>query len=235
MIICLQTRFSAHNSGTGTPEATSKYGSPSNASPSRWSLSFRGQQKDDEEKPSRASAFGHVGSPLRNSSLLGENTSASKVIARNAATETSPWVSSPPRQSSASIISQQLSRTRLCRAESAGSDGGSLGASRVTSNPIGTGRRADFDRTISSSSVGTNRFTTPIDESNEEQADFVFRMEEEEDTEKRKRDSGGGWSYPTGGRSPHLGAQNSRKQNGNGAPPSGLSGGGIAGLFGSAK
>lgn len=226
----LQGRPSMQNSGAGTPETTSKFGSPSNASPSRWGPLFQRHQKEEDEKASRASTFGHVGSPLRNSSLLGEPSPASRVIGRSSSSENSPWVSSPPRQSSMSMISQQLQRTRLSRAESASTDVGVLPATRVASNPIGTARRADLDRTISSSSIGTNRFTTPIDE---EQGDFVFSMEEEDDVKREKRNSGG-WSYPTGGRSPHLGAQGGRKQNGNGVPASGLSGG-LEGMFGGGR
>lgn len=85
-----------------------------------------------------------------------------------------------------------------------------------------------MDRQISNSSIGAGRFTTPIDE---EQGDFVFRMEEEEDKErekeKEKRNSGG-WSYPVGGRSPHLGAMGGRTNT------NGTSNGtnGIDGMFG---
>lgn len=216
-------------SGTGTPEATSKFGSPSNASPSRWGPLFQRQQREEEERlANRASAFGHVGSPLRNSSLLGDSSATSRVVGRPATSgDASPWVSSPPRQSSMSMISQQLQRTRLSRAESAGSD--TNPKPRVASNPIGTPqRRVDMDRQISSSSIG--RFTTPIDE---EHGDFVFSMEEEEDREREKRNSGG-WSYPTGGRSPHLKAQGGR--NGAiGTPANGMSGGGIEGMFGGGR
>jgi hypothetical protein len=83
-----------------------------------------------------------------------------------------------------------------------------------------------MDRQVSSSSIGTGRFTTPIDE---EQGEFVFSMEEEEvkerEIEKEKRSSGG-WGYPVGGRSPHLGAIGGRSSNGsNGATSNGPTGG----------
>jgi len=212
-------------SGNGTPDPSSKFGSPSNASPSRWGPLFQRQQREEEERTSRTSAFGHVGSPLRNSSLTSASIPAVSRSAAAIAGDASPSVASPPRQSPMSIISLQLQRTRLSRAESSGSEFGLLGQ-RITSAPIGTGsRRSDIDRTLSSSSIngniGTGRFTTPIDE---EQGDFVFSMEEEEDKEREtvKRNSGG-WNYPVGGRSPAL-APSGR----NGT----TSGGGIEGMFG---
>lgn len=204
------------NSGTGTPnnETASKFGSPSNASPSRWGPLFQRhqQQKEEEERAaaSRASAFGHVGSPLRNSSLHPGASPKSRPIARPSNSgDISPYLASPPRQSSMSIISQQLQRTRLSRAESSGSD--SSLHPRVTSNPIGPGATRTglvAERQVSSSSIsngGSGRFTTPIDE---EQGDIMFSMEGMEEDEKRggeKRNSGG-WTFAGGTRSPHLGA-----------------------------
>jgi hypothetical protein len=219
------------HSGTGTPiDSTSKFGSPSNASPSRWGPLFQRQQREEEEKLSRTSAFGHVGSPLRNSSLHPGSSPSQRPISRSTtgSGDASPYFASPPRQSSMSIISQQLQRTRLSRAESSGSESGLYPiAPRVTSNPIGSAiRRTDMDRQVSSSSIGTGRFTTPIDE---EQGEFVFSMEEEEvkerEIEKEKRSSGG-WGYPVGGRSPHLGTIGGRSSNGsNGATSNGPAGG----------
>ncbi|KAH8779331.1 hypothetical protein BGZ57DRAFT_941511 [Hyaloscypha finlandica] len=164
------------NSGTGTPnnDTPSKFGSPSNASPSRWGPLFQRhqQQKEEEERAaaSRASAFGHVGSPLRNSSLHPGASPKSRPIARPSNSgDISPM----------SIISQQLQRTRLSRAESSGSDSG-LHPSRVSSNPIGSGAARTglvAERQVSSSSIGnggSGRFTTPIDE---EGGDIMFSME----------------------------------------------------------
>lgn len=214
-------------SASGTPDATTKFGSPSNASPSRWGTLFQRQQREDEERISRTSAFGHVGSPLRNSSLTSTSIPA---VSRSAAAsgDASSYVASPPRQSSMSIISQQLQRTRLARAENSGVDSSLHPApQRTTSNPIGAPARRDTERAVSGTnvgvSIGSGRFTTPIDE---EQGDFVFSMEEEEDREREssKRSSGGGWNYPVGGRSPHLSA--------NGGRNSTTSGGGMEGMFG---
>lgn len=213
------------HSGNGTPADSSKFGSPLNSSPSRWGPLFQRQQREEEEKASRTSAFGHVGSPLRKSSLNADSLPSQRPIARAASGSGDgiSFLASPPRQSSMSIISQQLQRTRLSRAESAGSDTGlHLNSSRLTSNPIGSSRRADLDRQISSSSLGTNRFTTPIDE---EQAEFVFSMEEEEDKEKEreKRNSGSpAWSYASAARNGNT-TNSTTPTNGNG---------GIEGMFG---
>lgn len=207
------------HSGTGTPinETGSKFGSPSNASPSRWGPLFQRhqQQKEEEEKSvtSRASAFGHVGSPLRNSSLHPDASPSSRPIARTSVSgDSSPYVSSPPRQSSMSIISQQLQRTRLGRAESSGSESGLLpvAATRAASNPIGSGSgRTGLigERQISSSSIGnggSGRFTTPIDEEQTE----LFTMDGMEDLDEKKGEkrNSGGWAYAGGTKSSHLGA-----------------------------
>jgi hypothetical protein len=215
------------HSGAVTPgDSSSKFGSPSNASPSRWGTLFSRQQREEEEKASRTSAFGHVGSPLRNSSLhLGSSPSTRPITrpAPSSSGDASPYFASPPRQSSMSMIAQELQRTRLSAA------GGESGLHQISRNNNSSVRRADIDRQVSSSSIGTGRFTTPIDE---EQADFVFSMEEEEDKEReREKRNSGGWSYPVGGRSPHLGAMGGRTNgNSNGAGTN--SNGGIDGLLG---
>ncbi|KAH7397732.1 spindle poison sensitivity protein-like protein Scp3 [Cadophora sp. MPI-SDFR-AT-0126] len=191
------------NSGTGTPnnDTPSKFDSPSNASPSRWGPLFQRhqQQREEDERAaaSRVSAFGRVGSPLRNSSLHPGASPKSRPIARPSNSgDVSPYLASPPRQSSMFIISQQLQRTRLSRAESSGSDSG-LHPTRISSNPIGSGAARSSlvaERQVSSSSIGnggSGRFTTPIDE---EQSDFVFSMEGMEDVDEKKgenRNSGG--------------------------------------------
>jgi hypothetical protein len=226
------------HSGTGTPnnESASKFGSPSNASPSRWGPLFQRhqQQKEEEEKAaaSRASAFGHVGSPLRNSSLHPGASPSSRPIARTSVSgDTSPFIASPPRQSSMSMISQQLQRTRLNRAESGGSESGlhPVATGRISSNPIGSTGRAGLlgDRTVSSSSIGnggSGRFTTPIGEEQEEQGEFVFNMDDME-ADREKRHSGG---FGISNRSPHLGPIGNNRNgvtssaNGGGADADGL-------------
>ena len=232
------------HSGTGTPnnETASKFGSPSNASPSRWGPLFQRhqQQKEEEEKAaaSRASAFGHVGSPLRNSSLHPGASPSSRPIARpNVSGDTSPFIASPPRQSSMSIISQQLQRTRLSRAESSGSDPSlqSVSAARVSSNPIGSGAARTGlvgERQVSSSSIGnggSGRFTTPIGEEQEEQPEFVFNMDDMEADKKGEKRNSGGWTFAGGTRSPHLGPIGGSR---NGVSST-TNGGGLDGMFGS--
>lgn len=94
-----------------------------------------------------------------------------------------------------------------------------------------------MDRQVSSSSIGTARFTTPIDE---EQGEFVFRMEEEEgqerEREKEKRNSGNGWGYRNGpgagAKSPHLGAIGGRNTNGSNGMPTNGNVRGMEGMFG---
>jgi hypothetical protein len=197
-------------SGSGTPNAEiSKFGSPSNASPSRWGPLFQ-RQKEEESAASRASAspFGHVGSPLRNSSLHPGASPSSRPVARPMVSgDSSPYLASPPRHSSMSILSQQLQRTRLNnRTESSES------TTRTASNPVGPSARPvmAIDRTISSGSVGR------IDEERDDNLG-VFDMEEmgEHDERKGEKRNSYGWSYANSTRSPNLAAV-SKPRNGNG-------------------
>lgn len=216
------------HSGTGTPinDAPTKFGSPSQSSPSRWGPLFQRHQKEEEDR-ARTSAFGHVGSPLRNSTLHAGASPSSRPINRASASgDSSPYLASPPRQNSMSmsIISQQLQRTRISRAESGGSESG-LHPGRISSNPIGSGSRVG-ERQVSSSSIGnggSGRFTTPIDE---EQGDFVFSMEGMEDVDEKSREkrNSGGWTYASSTRSPHISARNGVSSSTNGS--------GIEGVFG---
>ncbi|KAG9244882.1 spindle poison sensitivity protein-like protein Scp3 [Calycina marina] len=186
-------------SGAGTPIGTpikeigTKFGSPSNASPSRWAPRPR-NQAEDEKYTSRASAFGHVGSPLRNSTLhLGASPSARPTIKPSLSGDSSPYTSSPPRTGGISAISLALGRTRISRADSNGSES-SLHPNRAISNSVGSGPRTVAERQISSGSIGSSgRFTTPIDE------EPLFKMDGmDDDSEKKpeKRNSGGSWLYP---------------------------------------
>ncbi|TDZ14614.1 Protein cps3 [Colletotrichum orbiculare MAFF 240422] len=185
-------------------DGLTKFGSPGTAaSPSRWGPLFQ-RQKEEELDGSRSvhrngpSAFGHVGSPLRNSVLSNEMASGSlsaRPIGSRAGSETM------------SALTQQLGRTRL------GDDGGNsphlhplAATGRLSSNGvaghIGKERERVMERHVSSGSISssvTGRYTTPIDE---EDPAFVFNMEEDEEqsVRQRKRGSagfgiGGGWSY----------------------------------------
>ena len=209
-------RASDVNELTGE-NSTTKYGSPINtASPSRWGPLFQ-RQKDEELEPGSgslgkslkgASAFGHVGSPLRNSSL------ASGIEVNGAHGRPAIGSRSTSNAESMSVLTQQIQRTRL------GDDGSNSSphlhpnAARSTSGSgssvgiIGKERDRErgLERHVSSGSIGssvTGRFTTPIDE---EDPAFVFSMEEEDEATQlrtRKRISGGhvgvgvppGWSY----------------------------------------
>lgn len=187
----------------GSGENSTKYGSPIGASsPSRWNTLFERQQKDDHPSGTGAlgkslkgaSAFGHVGSPLRNSSLasgmdLNGGSSRPSLAGSRAGSGTAE---------SMSALTQQLQRTRLHE------DSGNLhpSSARVKES-------RGLERHISSGSIGSSsatRFTTPIDE---EEASFVFTMEEDEELREKgsgrksgglgmgtaSGGGGGGWSY----------------------------------------
>lgn len=122
-------------SGHGTPQ-DSKVGSPHSSSPSRYTGTISG-----------LGGFGHVGSPLRNSGFAyGHPTSNGDL---------SPSVSSPPRQTSMSVLTQGLQRTKLDAARSQAA----AGAPSYPPVPIrtlsnGSHGRGSLDRGASSTSVG---------------------------------------------------------------------------------
>lgn len=189
-----------------------KFGSPvgtAAASPSRWSPWFQQRQPRSDDEPESgslsrsmkhaASAFGHVGSPLRNSSLASNggdlNGHNGDFLSRSLSQSTSVNGSE-----SLSVLTQQLQRTRL---NEDGSSAHSLrlhpNAARDPSVSLNTtaaagiiGRdRSERDRglerhistgSISSSAVG--RFPTPIDE---EDPAFLFSMEEEDEAASQAR------------------------------------------------
>ena len=193
-------------SGIGTPvEASSKFGSPSGASPSRYNALFARHKREDEGNNMLTSAFGHVGSPLRNTSLQPRGSPGLRATSNPGLSgDISPHFASPPRQSSMSALSQQLSHTRLAsRTDSASgnepTNGLHPGSARHHSQANGR-----LDRAVSSSSIGTSRI-------DEEQGDCVFSMEEEDDHNKRY--SGGWHSHSSGGRaSPRMSAIGGRRQ-----------------------
>jgi cleavage and polyadenylation specificity factor subunit 4 len=204
------------------PIGATKFGSPvMAASPSRWGPLFQRQKEEDLDLGGSArslkhvSAFGHVGSPLRNSSL------ASAITAElNGDSHTSGAGRKDNGPESVSALTRQLRETQITESGGSGSSSPRLHPTSVwghksgaPSTPsagiIGKERERDrgLERHISSGSISssvTGRFTTPIDE---EDSSFVFRMEEEDEgqTRARKRVSGGnlgvtsplssGWSY----------------------------------------
>lgn len=172
-------------SGAGTPngEVSSKFGSPMASSPSRWGPLFQRQYEEHEAKKHAAAAsagvFGHVGSPLRQSSL-----SANVVRPHHASRSSSI--------EGLSALTQQLQRTRI---ESNGGESPHLHpnshAHALTARPS-NGRGAE--RHVSSGSISSSaRYTTPI---GEEDGEFVFSMDEDGDRDStiraRKRMSGVG-------------------------------------------
>ncbi|KAI4262043.1 MAG: hypothetical protein L6R42_002771 [Xanthoria sp. 1 TBL-2021] len=180
-------------SGPGTPaDSSSHVGSPSHASPSRFSAFFAKQRRDEQnsQNPS-ASVFGHVGSPLRNSSMPVDRSPSLRATSNPVRSgDVSPYLSSPPRQSSMSMISQQLARTQLSSKADSGfidssSSAGLHPNSARTQNQTSSST-ARLDRVTSPSSINNERIE-------EEQGDGVFSMEEEEDIH-RKRHGENAWN-----------------------------------------
>ncbi|KAL9000819.1 MAG: hypothetical protein Q9169_000573 [Polycauliona sp. 2 TL-2023] len=180
-------------SGPSTPaDSSSHVGSPSHASPSRFSAFFAKQRRDEQSNGSSStSVFGHVGSPLRNSSMPVGRSSSLRATSNPARSgDVSPYLSSPPRQSSMSMISQQLARTQISSKTDSGlTDSNSSNSlhpnSARTANQAGSST-SRLDRATSSSNINNERIE-------EEQGDGVFSMEEEEDIH-RKRHGENGWS-----------------------------------------
>jgi hypothetical protein len=168
-------------SGTGTPnaESTSKFGSPLASSPSRWGPLFQRQQEEHEAKKHAIGAgsgvFGHIGSPLRHSSLSAD-------VMR-------PRVAS--RSGSLEGLSDQLHRTRI---DGNGSGGESPLLHPHAHIPRPGGRNGE--RHVSSGSISSSaRYTTPIGEEGED-GEFVFKMDEDAERDStirpKKRTSGVG-------------------------------------------
>lgn len=150
-------------SGLGmTSSSFSKNGSPLASSPSRFGALFA-KQRQKKEEDAHGSSYPHIGSPLRESSL---NPAASPGLGPIGSSRTShdnsPFVSSPGRQSSLSMISEQLSSLSI-------HPGGARHSSAAGPSRL--------DRPISSPVT-----TSKIDE--EEQSDLVFSMEEEESNKR---------------------------------------------------
>lgn len=159
-------------SGHGTPQ-DSKVGSPHSSSPSRYTNMFQRNQN----------AFGHVGSPLRDSS-----SSLTNAYGSSSAGELNPSVSSPPRQASMSMLTQELQRSKLDAARS-----GPLTANRTLSN--GASARTSLDRNLSSSSVNQR-----IDE---EQEPGLFDMDSVDDAPPRTTPNGNSTTNPWGSIKPY--------------------------------
>ncbi|KAJ5124670.1 uncharacterized protein N7515_008495 [Penicillium bovifimosum] len=155
---------SSHRSGFGMSSTSfSKTGSPLASSPSRFGALFAKQRQRKEEETHGSSSF-HIGSPLRESSLNPiTSPSLGPIGDRRASHDGSPFVSSPGRQSSMSMISEQLGGLSL-----------HPGSARQSS----TGPSGRLDRLISSDRIIPSPVSTSKIEE-EEQSDLVFDMEEE--------------------------------------------------------
>ena len=169
------------------PEGMSKFGSPAAASPSRWGPLFQRQREEEMEVRGKhtPSAFGHVGSPLRNSSL------AAEIDSRQNGSRS--FSSSRPGSESMSVLTQQLQRTRIEEGNGSPLLHPSSAVGRgAPANPSAIGRERErvVERHVSSGSMGSGlgRITTPIDE---EDPSFVFSMEEEEEVRPRKNQPAG--------------------------------------------
>lgn len=187
-------------------DGISKYGSPIGTSPSRWGPLFQRQKEEEEAaRSARAvgSVFGHVGSPLRNSTLAQEMGDGTNGNGRRSGND------------SMSVLSQQLQRSRLDDNLGGSSPLLHPAAARIPNNGISPiGKDRGMERHVSSGSISssvTGRFTTPIDE---EDPAFVFSMEEEEDpaaARMRKRGSNG---LAMGGLNSYASAVSGKASNG---------------------
>ncbi|KAF4975304.1 hypothetical protein FZEAL_7889 [Fusarium zealandicum] len=152
-------------------DGLSKYGSPIGTSPSRWGPMFQRQKEEEETSRSLrgASAFGHVGSPLRNSML------AQEMGGTNGFNRPSSLRSGSEAMS---MLSQQFQRNRL--EDTAGNSSPLLHPSTARAgnaiSPISPiGKERGMERHVSSGSISSSmngRFTTPINEDDE-----MFHME----------------------------------------------------------
>lgn len=210
--------------------SASKYGSPIGASsPSRWGPLFQRQKEEDNGQSAlgrslkSAGAFGHVGSPLRNSSLANGIDAMGGLNGNSSRPSLAGSRTASGGADSLSALTQQIQNTRISdeRTTSLSSSphlhpgsavntrqpsavGAHTGAGVIgSSNGRNERDQRALERHISSGSIGSSangRFTTPIDE---EDPSFVFSMEDDDDGQKaRKRMSGGfglggggGWSY----------------------------------------
>lgn len=204
---------------------STKYGSPFGAaSPSRWTPLFERQKEEQSgtgalgKSLKSSNAFGHVGSPLRNSSLA----SGMDLVGQNGSSHRPSLAGSRTGSGAESLsaLTQQIQRTRInddvplgtsphLHPSAANQPHRSAGAAGLGHGAIGSATREPdrnraLERHVSSGSIGSSangRFTTPIDE---EDPSFVFSMEEDDEATQREKTRlrqsggfsiGGGWSY----------------------------------------
>lgn len=195
--------------GLHTPtDSGSKISSPSGGSPSRFGSFFSRQQEANANSISgSASVFGHVGSPLRNSSLHMSGTSPSSRPSHVSGDMSPPFpsLSSPPRQSSMSMLSQQLSRSRISSKTSESSHNPISTTNNSSIYPSSSARRSsgptnNLNRTTSNSNTQRSGGTDRI----EEEQDTVFSMEDDFDEQRRRNSGHAAWTA-AGKSSPRLG------------------------------
>ncbi|KAL6923933.1 hypothetical protein ACHAPO_006633 [Fusarium lateritium] len=163
----------------GDGDGLSKYGSPIGTSPSRWGPMFQRQKEEEETARSLrgVSAFGHVGSPLRNS-VLSQEMGGTNGFNRPSSLRSG--------SDGMSMLSQQLQRTRLDDTTSNSNPllhpstarAGTTASAISPISPIGR-ERERIERHVSTGSISSSmngRFTTPINEDDE-----MFHMEGMED------------------------------------------------------
>ena len=171
-------------SSFGSP-TESKVGSPSHASPSRFGAFFAGQaaarkEAGDHGAHSNVSGLGHVGSPLRNSTM------SSRVPGGNSSPSFGPI--SPPnvtKSQHVSSLSQQLRSVQLGPSAKSGSAGREQDANTSSTRHVSNQSTASAgsaisgqsrqDRAVSGTSAGRSR----IDEE-----PCVFSMEDDEENKK---------------------------------------------------
>jgi hypothetical protein len=178
----LSHRASFSKLGASPTASDAKAGSSPSRFQSIWGK--RPTQESGFESGSVGSQFGHVGSPLRNSTLHPGASPSLRTMSRPH-NEATAFVSSPPRQASMSMISQQLQRTRL--SSRASEEGGPPsvpmhpGMNRLASaSSIGSSSgRLGLDRAVSSSSINRERI---------EEEQGLFSMEEEEGLDGKSKD-----------------------------------------------
>lgn len=184
-------------SGFGSPSFNSPVGSPSNASSSsRYGALFtRRREETGNDLGSSApgvSAFGHVGSPLRKTSLQSDLLSApnpkpSSIARSRSGNESSLFTGSgspSARPSGLGMLSQQLRASHLSNGLSASSKDADSPASQPPNLRSSSGGLAvpsvlgsqRLDRTISTSSMGRS-LGDRIEEEEPETDDEMFEME----------------------------------------------------------
>lgn len=194
-------------SGFGSPSANSPVGSPSNASPSsRYGALFarraRGEDTNNELGTSApgASVFGHVGSPLRKSSLQSDllstsNTRPSPIGRTRSSNEQpsfTPSLSPITRPSGLGMLSQQLRASRLSsglNVSDNAADGEHLHPNAGAVPQLGVHGSQKLDRTISTSSMGRSAGDRIDEEEEAGTDDGLFEMEDEGRERDRKAKS----------------------------------------------